>query len=128
MSFKPSGYPSMSPYLITERASDVIRFLATAVGGSELQRFERADGSIQHAEVRVDDSVVMMGEATDGWPAEPSHIHIYVPDVDATYASALAAGGESVAAPSQQGDPDRRCGVRDPGGNTWWFSTRVGGP
>jgi len=126
MSFKPEGYPSLSPYLITNRAADVIAFLTAAVDGSELLRFERDDGSIQHAEVRIDDSVVMMGEATAGWPAEPGHVHVYVPDVDATYASALAAGGVSVAQPSRGDDPDRRCGVRDPGGNTWWFSTREG--
>ncbi len=53
--------------------------------------------------------------------------HVYVPDVDETYAAALENGGESVQAPVKKGDPDRRSGVKGPGGNTWWFSTQVEG-
>ena len=67
----------------------------------------------------------MIGEAPEGWSAVPCHIHVYVPDVDETYALALENGGESVQAPVQKGDPDRRSGVKGPGGNTWWFSTQV---
>jgi PhnB protein len=60
------------------------------------------------------------------WPATSTNVHIYVPDVDATYAKAIAVGGVSVQEPIQKGDPDRRCGVRDAGGTTWWFATMVG--
>jgi PhnB protein len=51
---------------------------------------------------------------------------VYVPDMDATYRAALAAGAASVQEPAQRDDPDRRGGVRDPGGTTWWIATRVG--
>jgi uncharacterized glyoxalase superfamily protein PhnB len=84
------------------------------------------DGSIMHAEVRIDDTVVMLGEAGGDWHAAPSHVHVYVRDVDASYARAVSVGGVAVQAPTQrEGDPDRRGGVKDPGGNTWWLSTQV---
>jgi uncharacterized glyoxalase superfamily protein PhnB len=126
--WKPDGYNAVSPYLITENAQAVIDFLVEALGATELRRFDMPDGSIMHAEVRVDDTVVMLGQAGPDWPAVPSHMHVYVPDVDAAYRAALAAGAESAQEPSQrEGDQDRRGGVRDPGGNTWWLGTQVGG-
>jgi PhnB protein len=125
--WKPAGYPSLSPYLITDRAHDVVSFLTAAVGATPLRRHDRPDGTIMHAELRIDDSVVMLGQAGGDWPAVPMHMHLYVPDVDAVYAAAIAAGGRSVQAPEQKGDADRRCGVVDPGGNTWWFATQQPG-
>jgi len=124
--WKPDGYSSISPYLITKNASEVLRFLETTLKATPLRRFEMPDGSIMHAEVRVDDTVVMIGEAGDQWPPVPCHVHVYVPDVDRTYALALEHGAVAVQAPTgKDGDPDRRGGVKDPGGNTWWFSTQL---
>lgn len=79
-----------------------------------------------HAEVRIDDTVVMLADATADWPPVPSYVHVYVPDVDATYRRALEAGATSVQEPVQKDDEDRRGGVRDAGGTTWWIATRVG--
>ena len=79
-----------------------------------------------HAEVRVDDTVVMLADSTPNWPAIPAHVHVYVPDVDATYRRALAAGATSVQEPTKGNDEDKRGGVCDAGGTTWWIATRVG--
>jgi len=80
-----------------------------------------------HAEVRLDDTVVMLADASGAYPAFPVWLHVYVPDAQATYKRALAAGGVSVQEPVQkQGDPDLRGGVKDPCGNTWWMSTQLG--
>lgn len=79
-----------------------------------------------HAEVRIDDSVVMLADGNADWPPVPSYVHVYVPDVDATYRRALEAGPTSVQEPVQKDDEDRRGGVRDAGGTTWWIVTRVG--
>ena len=126
-SFKPDGYPAVSPYLIAAGAQRVIDFLKQTFGATELRRYAMPDGSIMHVEVRIGDSVVMLGDAGDNWPAVPSHLHVYVEDVDATYRRALAAGGVAVQAPERKGeDPDRRGGVKDPAGNTWWIATQVG--
>ena len=126
MSHKPDGYPAVSPYLITSGAEKVIAFLKQAFGATELRKYDMPDGTIMHAEVRIEDSVVMIGEAGGEWPPVPCHLHVYVSDVDQTYRTALAAGGLPVQEPSQrEGDPDRRGGVLDPGGNTWWIGTQL---
>ncbi len=78
-----------------------------------------------HAEVRIDDTVVMIADGGHGSPAFATWLHVYVPDVDATYRRALAAGGISVQEPTRNDDPDRRGGVQDPAGNTWWIATQM---
>ncbi|MGH9350291.1 MAG: VOC family protein [Vicinamibacterales bacterium] len=123
---KPDNYSTVSPYLVVPGAQRVIDFLERTFGATALRRYDMPDGSIMHAEVRIDDSVIMIGDAGPEWPPVPAFLHVYVQDVDATYRRALDAGGVSVEAPRQKdGDPDRRGGVRDPGGNTWWIATQV---
>ena len=78
-----------------------------------------------HAEVRIDDTVVMLVDSPPEWPPAPSHVHVYVADVDATYARALKAGASSVQEPVQRGDENKRGGVKDAGGTTWWIASRV---
>jgi PhnB protein len=123
---KPDGYSTVSPYLVAEGAQRVVDFLQQAFGATALRRYERPDGSLMHAEVRVGDTVVMLADASAQWPAFPAWMHVYVADADDVYRRALAAGGVSVQEPQQrQGDPERRAGVRDPAGNTWWMATQV---
>ena len=124
-SFKPDGYNSVSPYLVVDGADATIKFLARAFDAVELRRFPNPDGRIMHAEVRIDDTVVMIADAGDGASSPPTHVHVYVPDVDATYRRALESGGTSVQEPVKKDDPDKRGGVRDAGGTTWWIGTKV---
>ena len=124
--YKPKGYSSVSPYLIVDGAAESIEFLTRVFGAAELQRISDPAGKIRHGEVRIDDTVVMIADSVEGWPAVPTHVHIYVPDVDATYKKALAAGAESVQEPVKKDDPDKRGGFKDAGGTTWWVGTRVG--
>jgi PhnB protein len=124
--YKPAGYTSVAPYLIVAGANATIDFVKEVFDATELRRFADPDGRVMHAEVRLDDTVVMFGDAAEGWPAAPAHVHVYVSDVDATYARALAAGATPVQEPVQKQDEDKRGGVRDAGGTTWWISTRVG--
>jgi PhnB protein len=126
---KPAGYSSVSPYLVVAGAQGVIDFLKQVFDATERRRYDMPDGTIMHAEVQVDDTVVMIADGGGAWPPFASWLHVYVPDVDATYRRALEAGGGSVQEPQQRdGDPDRRCGVKDPGGNTWWIATQVPSP
>lgn len=125
-SWKPERHSSVAPYLLVKDARSVIGFLETVFGAEAGRQFEGPDGSIMHAEVRIDDSIVMLADATAEWKSMPSMIHVYVEDVDDTYRRALAAGGTALQEPaSKQGDPDRRGGFRDPAGNTWWIGTQV---
>lgn len=125
-SWKPEGYSTVSPYLVVAGAQRVIDFLKEAFGATELRRYDNPDGSVMHAEVRIGDSVVMMGDAGGEWTAVPASLHVYVEDVDAIYRRALATGGVSVQEPQRKrDDPDRRGGVKDPAGNIWWIATQV---
>jgi PhnB protein len=123
---KPQGYTTVSPYLIVAGADATIDFLGRVFGAVELRRFADEEGKIFHAEVRIDDTVVMIADGVEGWPPVQGHVHVYVADVDATYRLALDAGAESVQEPVQKEDEDKRGGVKDPGGTTWWIATRVG--
>ncbi|HSC81683.1 MAG TPA: VOC family protein [Chitinolyticbacter sp.] len=124
--FKPEHYNSVSPYLIVANAAATIHFLQQAFDGVALRQYPGEAGRIMHAEVRLDDTVIMLADAHPDWPAVLAHVHIYVPDVDATYQRALAAGATSVQEPVQKADEDKRGGVKDAGGTTWWIATRIG--
>lgn len=123
--WKPAGYSTVSPYLVADGAQQVVDFLGATFEGQQLRRYDGPDGTIMHAEVRIGDTVVMIGDAGESWPAVPCHVHVYVDDVDAAFQRALAAGGVVVQEPARrEGDPDRRGGVKDPAGNTWWIATQ----
>ena len=120
----PEGYPNVTAYLVNEGVDRVIRFLRQAFGATE--RFPpmmRPEGTIMHAEMRIGDSVVMMGEACVECPPMPACFYIYVEDVDGTYRRALRAGAVAVSEPRDQFYGDRSAGVRDPSGNLWWIAT-----
>lgn len=124
-SHKPDRYTTVSPYLIVDGASGTIDFLVRVFGATELRRFSGSAGKVVHAEVRIDDTVVMLSDGPEGGQPVPAHVHVYVPDVDAVYRRALDAGATSVQAPIKKDDADRRGGVRDAGGTTWWIATTV---
>jgi PhnB protein len=126
-SYKPAGYNSVSPYLIVEGADATIKFLKDAFDAVELRRFPAPDGSggVMHAEVRIDDTVVMLADRPGEWPTVPAHVHVYVADVDASYQRALDCGAIAVQEPVKKEDDDKRGGVKDAGGTTWWMATKV---
>ena len=122
MSYKPDGYTDVSPYLIVADVEATLAFLEAAFGAERLRFYRREDGTPMHAEARIGDSIVMMGQSDGG---ETSNVHVYVPDVRATYSAAVAAGGTSIQEPLDKGDGDLRAGVQDPSGTIWWPSTRI---
>ncbi len=82
---------------------------------------------MKHAEVKIGDSVVMMGEPMDDMEQMPATLYLYVDDCDASYLKALAAGATSVLEPADYPHGDRYGGVKDCAGNVWWVTTHVGG-
>jgi PhnB protein len=123
--YQPAGYSTVSPYLIVKGASETIAFLVKALGAVEIRRFTNEQGKLVHSEVRIGDSVVMIADGAEGWPSLPAHVHVYVEDVDTTFRKALAAGATSVQEPIKKEDEDKRGGVQDAGGTTWWIATKV---
>jgi PhnB protein len=92
-SYKPQGYSSVSPYVVAKGAQGVIDFLIESFDARQTRRYDMPDGSIMHAEVQIDDTVVMVADGADDNPAFPIWLHVYVPDVDTSYRRALDAGG-----------------------------------
>jgi PhnB protein len=123
--FKPSGYNSVSPYLIVRDAAATLAFLTEVFAATPLRQFPDETGRLMHAEAKIDDTVIMLADAAPDWPALDAHVHMYVADVDATYAKALAFGAEPVQAPVKKQDADKRGGVKDAGGTTWWIATQM---
>jgi len=121
----PAGYRTVTPYLVVKNVAGVIEFAKKAFGATEKFRSARPDGSIQHAEILVGDSIVMLGEAGGDFAPKPTTLALYVEDVDAVYKRAVAAGGKSVREPANQFYGDRSAGVEDSAGNQWWISTHV---
>ena len=124
-SYKPNNYNTVSPYLVVDGARATIDFLKRVFDAVELRQFSDATGKLTHAEVRIDDTVVMLADGGDGWPPIPAYVHVYVRDVDATYRRALEAGAISVQEPVKKDDADKRGGVKDAGGTTWWIATQI---
>lgn len=123
MSYKPADHNSLSPYLMVEDVPAALDFIRWVFEVEPSLVIRRDDGSIAHAEVRIDDSVLMMGQMSGG-PA--SHIHLYVDDVDSVFEAGERAGGVAVQTPGEKGDGDRRGGIVDPAGTTWWLATHLG--
>ena len=125
--WKPKGYSSVSPYLVVEGAQRVVDFIVEVFDGKILRRYDRFDGSIMHIEVQIDDTIVVLGNATSTWKPVQSQLHVYVKDVKHAYRRAIDASYVSVSEPAKKdGDPDRRAGIADPSGNTWWIATQEG--
>ena len=124
-SYKPDDHPDVSIYMMASDAQAVITFAREVFGATEAMRLARDDGSIMHAEIRIGDSVIMLSQGTDAYPAFPVWLHVYVHDVDKIYNDALRYGAESVQVPVRKGDPDKRGAVRDSTGNIWWIATNA---
>jgi uncharacterized glyoxalase superfamily protein PhnB len=124
--FKPTAYNSLSPYFIVSGARNFITFLKQAFDASEVRVYDTPDGSVMHAEVRIDDSILMLGEVSDKFPAIEQLVHLYTKDVDEIYKKAIDLGCASIHPPiEKKDDPDRRCTFKDPFGNTWSVGTQL---
>jgi len=125
----PKGYHTITPYLIAENAAALIDFAKHAFGAEETFRAIGPAGGI-HAEVRLGDSMLMVGGGGPGLsfrgPALPTALHVYVKDVDAVHARAVEAGGVAIMPPTDQEYGERSSSVKDPAGNNWYIATAKG--
>lgn len=131
--WKPSGYGTLTPYLIVRGAGEAMEFYKKIFGAVERMRMPMPDGRIVHAEMQLGDSVLMLADemiemgarspATVG--GTPVGLCLYVKDVDAVYHKALQAGAKSERAPTDQFYGDRSARVRDPFGHQWTLMTHI---
>jgi len=121
----PDGFHSVTPNLVVHGTDKVLNFLKQAFDAKQIHNMTRPDGTIMHAEVKIGDSVVMMGEAMGNCQPMPSSLYLYVPDADAVYKRALQAGATSTMEIGNQFWGDRVGGVKDPAGNQWMIATHT---
>ncbi|MFC9788624.1 VOC family protein [Rhodococcus sp. NPDC127528] len=121
----PQGYTTAAPWIVTDDTGALLDFVSAAFDGTELSRVAVEDGSIGHAEIRVGDTVLLAFDRRADWPAMPSLLRVYVPDADAAFDRATAAGARVVTEPSNSAWGDRGGRLRDPLGNIWWVMSRV---
>ena len=129
----PDGYHSVTPYLIMNDATAALEFYKKAFGAVELLRMPAPGGRIGHAEIKIGDSPVMLADENLEINARsartiggsPISLMVYVKDVDAVVAQAVAAGGKLVRPVADQFYGDRTGGVDDPFGFHWYIATHV---
>ena len=124
--WKPEGFTSLTPYLVVTRVAELLDFLRDGLGAEETFRAPAQDGRINHASVRLGNSILEMGEPPKG-PYLPGALHYYVKDVDATYAKAMKAGAASIMAPKEMDYGDREADIQDASGNYWFIATHKHG-
>ena len=130
---KPDGYHTATPYLVVKGAVDALEFYKNAFGATEVLRLEAPDGSIAHAEFKIGDSIIMLGEemkemgflAPQAAGSSPVSIMLYVNDVDSAFAQAVTAGGVEERPVVDQFYGDRSGSLCDPFGHRWTIATHT---
>ena len=129
----PDGYHTITPAIIVRGAANAIDFYRRVFGAEVVERMDGPDGSVAHAEIRIGDSIVMLGDenpqygtlspmSTNG---TPSSLHIYVDDVDAVFARAISAGAKAKSPIENAFWGDRYGKVTDPFGHDWGIATHI---
>ncbi|MFC3493994.1 VOC family protein [Glycomyces rhizosphaerae] len=129
----PDEYPRVTPYLHVKGAADAIEFYKTVFSAGERGRMDAPNGTIGHAELEIGDSMIMLSDeapemnayAPGHFGGTPVSLHVYVDDVDAVFAAALAAGAKSLNDVADQFYGDRSGTFEDPWGHKWNVSSHV---
>jgi len=122
---QPQGFHTVTPYLVVDGAARLIDFLEAVFDAEHVERLAAPGGRIGHAEVRIGDSVMMLGDAHGEHKPMQMMLYVYVDDVDVTFQRALTAGAAAVQPVADQFYGDRSGGVCDPFGNIWWIATHI---
>jgi PhnB protein len=128
----PEGFHSLTPHLVCARAAEAIDFYVRAFGAVEVSRLAGPDGRVMNAQLRIGDSMLMV---CDEFPehgilgplalkGSAVTVHLYVPDVDAGFAQAVAAGATATMPPAPMFWGDRYGQLQDPFGHRWSVATR----
>jgi PhnB protein len=121
----PEGYHTVIPYIVVPGVAKLIDFAKQAFGATEVHVSKLPGGSVMHAEIKIGDSIIMMGEGGASAKTFLAMLHLYMEDVDAVYRRAIQAGGKSLREPADQFYGDRSGAVEDSFGNQWWIATHI---
>jgi PhnB protein len=118
----PASYSSVCPYLMVESVEKQLDFLKTVFDAEVKEQLTQDDGTVQHGEATIGDTVIMMGKARTEWPATVGANYVFVDNADEAYKKAIHFGSTSVMAPGDRFYGYREGGIKDPQGNTWWIA------
>jgi PhnB protein len=129
----PAGHRSLAPYLYVQGAARAMEFYARAFGARELFRMPGPNGTVDHAEIQIGDSVLMLADenakqgtgSPERFKGSPVSVFLYVADVDAVFSAATAAGAKAQMAPTDMFWGDRFSAITDPFGHRWSIATHV---
>jgi uncharacterized glyoxalase superfamily protein PhnB len=121
--FKRPNLPTVMPYLAVAGAGELMAFMKNVFGAEEIECHREPSGRIAHASMRIGDSVIEMGDANEQWGSTPAALHVYVPDVDRTFATALANDATTLYKVADQPYGERSGGFKDRWGNSWYAAT-----
>ncbi len=122
----PEGVLTVQPYLHVRDAHNMIPFIEAALEAKATGVHKSPDGIVHHATIEIADATFEIDEASGESHPNPSYLHVYVPDTDALYARAVAAGATGVNPPYTAPYGDRAATITDPFGNTWFLATYLG--
>lgn len=121
----PEGYHTITPFLLTDNAEELIEFIKGAFNGEVEDLTKSRNGKIRFATVKIGDSLVMISSGTENDIPKPCILHLYVEDMDSVYEQAVSAGGESLREPANEFYGDRLAAIKDDWGNQWWIATHI---
>ncbi len=126
----PGGYHAINPYLTVKNVPALVDFLHETFDGVTTEEITQPDGRVQHVEVRIGDTVLLVGAPQVDAPMpghpqpRPGTFYVYVTDVDQTYRRAMKNGASSYEAPTDVFYGDRVAAVTDSNDNVWWIATK----
>jgi PhnB protein len=129
----PDNYRTVTPYLIVNDAARALDFYKQALGATERMRLDGPGGKVGHAEIELGDSVIMLADefpemgarSPQSLGGSPVSLLLYVEDVDARVARAVAAGATLLRPVKDQFYGDRSGTLADPFGHTWTIATHT---
>lgn len=121
--YRPEGFSAITPYLIAPDAARLIQFIVEAFDAKEKILVHDDAGKVRHAGFLIGDSNIELADGNPQWKPMTAGLHLYVPDTDAAYQKAIAAGGTSLYEPTDMPYGERSGGVMDPAGNHWYLAT-----
>lgn len=129
----PKGYHNVTAYLIVNNAAKAIDFYKAAFGAKEVMRMAKPDGKVGHAEIRIGDSKIMLGDecpemdvhSPETYGGSAVGIHLYMKNVDQIVEKAIGLGARLIRPAQDMFYGDRSAAVTDPFGHRWFVSTHI---
>lgn len=132
---KPDGYTTLTPFLVCQPAAEALAFYTAVFGASVVSRMDGPDGTVLHAELDFHDGRLQLSDPNDDYglvvptghtgDRASSSTCVYVADVDAAFAAAVARGATVREPPATFVTGDRFASIYDPFGHRWAVMTRV---